>query len=288
MDLPAILARLDHERRHLARDGENIELLPRVTRLGGAGDSWHSVAWSSLTPENADAVIEQEVEDHRRLGVSFEWKLYAHDTPPDLMDRLRRHGFDVGEREAVLVFDLTSPQTWIDDTDVSQTRRVEDVDQVEAYRRVAEEAFDGRDERDTAAQLAAALLAGSTQHRGYIAYDGEALASVGRLYTHPDSAFGGLYGGGTRPGFRGRRFYRCLVAARARDAVAAGAKYLQVDAMPTSRPILERLGFQWVTDTWPCVWNRSDPRLGNLTCAGRRTFGPAATRGSASGGLLRA
>jgi predicted GNAT family acetyltransferase len=254
MDRDILLARFDHERRHLARDGEKIELLPLVTRLGGADGSWRSVVWSSLTPENADVVIAQEIEHHRRLGVSFEWKLYAHDTPPDLTDRLRRHGFHVGEREAVLVFDLTTPRNWIDGTDVSGTCRVQNVDQVELYRRVAEEAFDGRDERDTAAQLAAALLAGSTQHRGYIAYDGDEPASVGRLYTHPDSAFGGLYGGGTRPGFRGRGFYRALVAARARDALAAGAKYLQVDAMPTSRPILERLGFQWVTETWPCVW----------------------------------
>jgi hypothetical protein len=44
------------------------------------------------------------------------------------------------------------------------------------------------------------------------------------------------------------------VAARARDARAFGARYLIVDALPTSRPILERLGFQWLTDTWPCEW----------------------------------
>jgi len=35
---------------------------------------------------------------------------------------------------------------------------------------------------------------------------------------------------------------------------ASGAKYLLVDALPTSRPILERLGFQHLTDTWACEW----------------------------------
>src|SRR5206468_289317 len=50
-DRASILARLDHERRHLARDGETIEMLPSVTRLGAADGSCHSVAWSLLSPE---------------------------------------------------------------------------------------------------------------------------------------------------------------------------------------------------------------------------------------------
>src|SRR5262249_23118465 len=43
-------------------------------------------------------------------------------------------------------------------------------------------------------------------------------------------------------------------ATRARDAIASGAKFLLVDALPASRPILERLGFEHLTDTWPCEW----------------------------------
>ena len=253
MDRLPILARLDHERRTLARDGEVAEMLPSITRLGGADGSWRSVAFSDLTADSADAAIAREVEHHRQLGVPFEWKLYGHDNPPDLAERLRRHGFQIGAREALLVYDLREPPKWLDQTNIDAVVRVETPEQVEAYRRVAEEAF-GRDERDTASQLLAALQSGSTQHRGYIALAGGEPASVGRLYTHPRSVFGGLYGGGTRPAFRGRGLYRALVAARARDALAAAARYLQVDALPTSRPILERLGFQWLTDTWPCTW----------------------------------
>jgi len=44
------------------------------------------------------------------------------------------------------------------------------------------------------------------------------------------------------------------LAARARDAIALGAKFLLVDALPTSRPILERLGFEQLAQTWPCEW----------------------------------
>ncbi len=38
----------------------------------------------------------------------------------------------------------------------------------------------------------------------------------------------------------------------ARDAITMGAKYLIVDALPTSRPTLKRMGFVHVSDTWPC------------------------------------
>jgi hypothetical protein len=69
--------------------------------------------------------------------------------------------------------------------------------------------------------------------------------------------FAGLYGGGTLKTHRRRGFYRALVAARAQDARELGARYLLVDALPTSRPILERMGFQRITDTWPCEWRRS-------------------------------
>jgi hypothetical protein len=95
---------------------------------------------------------------------------------------------------------------------------------------------------------------GSRQQIGYLAREDGRAVSVGRLETHPDSEFAGLYGGGTLATHRGRGFYRAMVAARARDAIQLGARYLSVDALPTSRPILERLGFVHVTDSWPCTW----------------------------------
>ena len=105
----------------------------------------------------------------------------------------------------------------------------------------------------TTDELAEAIRTGRQGHNGYIGYvDGEP-ASVGRLYTGPRSVFAGLYGGGTREEFRGRGCYRALIAARARDAALAGARYLLVDALPTSLPILLRLGFVHRADTWPCT-----------------------------------
>lgn len=253
MDRQAVLNRLDQERRNLARDGEILELLPVVTR-GHTTDCTHYwIIHSSLTAETADAAIAQEIEHFRRLSLGFEWKLYAHDAPSDLMNRLARQGLEIGPQEAVLVYDLSRPADWMDQADISAVVRIEKPGQIDDYRRVTEAVFKHADDF-IPQELASALRAGSTQHRGYIAYVGNEPVSVGRLYTHPESHFAGLYGGATLAAWRGRGFYRALVAARANDAIAAGARYLQVDALPTSRPILERLGFEWLTDTWPCQW----------------------------------
>lgn len=251
MDLNPIRQCLDEERRALARAGETLELLPEVTRLAHSG-GWHLVAWSRLEAETADAVIAREVAHHQALGVGFEWKLYAHDGPDDLRSRLERHGFRIGPQEAVLVYDLHQPFPGPADEPERPVVRVRTRAEVELFEAVEREAFGER--HGSGAQLREALASGSTETLGYIAYLGEEPACVGRLYTHPESRFGGLYGGGTRPGYRRQGCYRALVAARARDAAALGARYLQVDALPTSRPILERLGFVHLTDTWPCEW----------------------------------
>jgi hypothetical protein len=87
-------------------------------------------------------------------------------------------------------------------------------------------------------------------------------AAIGRLQTRAASAFGGLYGGFTLEAHRRRGLYHALIAERARDALRLGARYLRVDALPTSEPILERLGFVKLADTWPCVLAAADSAMG--------------------------
>ena len=251
LDIAEILRLLDHQRRTVAATGEKLTV-GRVTRGKSADGSHHWIIHSSLSEDDADAVIAGEVAHYRSLGVEFEWKVFAHDTPADLKQRLARHGFEIGPLEAVMVFDLSQGARWIEETHGSHVTRIDREDQIADFCRVAEAVF-RKDYGFTSSGLAEAIRAGSTNLRGYIAYVDGRPASIGRLYTHPDSSFGGLYGGGTLAEFRGRGLYRAVVAARARDAIALGAKYLMVDALPTSRPILERLGFERVTDTWPCT-----------------------------------
>jgi hypothetical protein len=255
VDEREVLDELNQERRRLARSGEIVEVLPWVTRVRTADNSHHVVTYASLTAETAEAAIEEQIVHHAQLGVDFEWKVYAHDAPADMLRRLERRGFLVGPREAVLVRERSASDKG-PSPPAGTVSRIERVEQITDYRRVAEAVF-AKNYDFTTNQLASALRTGCQEHRGYVAYAGKKPVSIGRLYTHPDSLFAGLYGGGTLEGYRRRGFYRALVAARARDAAELGARYLLVDALPTSRPILERMGFRRITDTWPCEWRRS-------------------------------
>jgi GNAT superfamily N-acetyltransferase len=248
MDFDHILQRLDHERRYLARDGEVLHVLPHLTRtiLG----KLTMVSWSHLNEANAEEVIAGELAHPRAENSSFEWKFYIHDNPPDLLARLQQHDLKAGPTEAVMIYDLVAgpPPCPAGNCTV---RKITHPNQIDHYRRVAEEAL-GQDYSRISGYLLEGLQRNSTDHVGYISYVNNEPVSIGRLYTHPLSAFGGLYGGITREAYRGRGFYRAIIAARAADAIELGARYLLVDALPTSRPILERLGFHRLTETIPC------------------------------------
>jgi hypothetical protein len=260
MNHAEILQLLDDERPRFAGYGRIVERLHDVMRFRAADGSYPVVVIAGgFDPQNADAVIAREVEHHRACGhVPFEWTVYGHHAPSNMVKRLERHGFTTGPQEAVMVCDLSERPAWMDDGtaepgDAPVVRRIVDEQMLADFRQVAGTVF-GKDYSFTTNELRDALREGSTEHRGYVAYAGAhgAPAAVGRLYTHPQSQVGGLYGGGTLAAFRGHGFYRATVAARARDALASGARFLRVDALPTSRPILERLGFIRLTDTWPC------------------------------------
>jgi GNAT superfamily N-acetyltransferase len=83
--------------------------------------------------------------------------------------------------------------------------------------------------------------------------------AAARIEFVPGTDFAGLWGGGTVPEWRGRGIFRALVAYRASLAAERGYRYLQVDALPTSRPILERLGFAAVARTTPYVFTPTPP-----------------------------
>ena len=68
---------------------------------------------------------------------------------------------------------------------------------------------------------------------------------------YPNRTFADLWGGGTLPEYRRRGVYGALVSVRAAEARQCGVQYLTVDALPTSQPILERIGFERLTTTTP-------------------------------------
>jgi hypothetical protein len=255
MDLGSIRRELDHVRRCVFLEGIEGEVLPEVTRIHGKAGDWHCIQYSALEGRDVNAVIRAQVAHYHALDAEVEWTVYSHDYPADLRQRLLLHGFQIGPRENVVVLDLREAPAWVREPLAERVERVTTFEDVQAFRRVSEQVFDSAHER-IARELWSAIRAGSSRLRGYIAYVGDVPASIGRLYTHADSPFGGLYGGGTLQRFRGRGLYRATVAARARDAAELGARFLRVDALPTSYPILERLGFLKISEAWPCLLPR--------------------------------
>ncbi|MBD0708730.1 MULTISPECIES: GNAT family N-acetyltransferase [unclassified Streptomyces] len=229
--------------------GCRIEHVEGVVRQTGPEHAWNGVLWSGLDPRTADRAIAAQIAHYRAEGLPFEWKLYAHDTPADLGDRLLAAGFTAEDPETLMVAEATTlPDLSLPDG--VELRAVTDESGVRQVVEVHARAF-GTDSTAIGVRLLERLGAEPGAVPAVVALaDGEPV-SAARLELHPGTDFAGLWGGGTVEGWRGRGLYRALVCHRARIAAAHGHRYVQVDAADTSRPILRSLGFQALTTTTP-------------------------------------
>ena len=132
-------------------------------------------------------------------------------------------------------------------------RPVENADDVEAFVRVHDAVFGG-DYSRLGRWLLEALADRPVTTAAVLATAGGAPISAARVEFHHGTEFASLWGGGTLTAWRGRGVFRSLVAYRAALAKAMGFRYLQVDAMPDSRPILRRLGFVELATTTPFTY----------------------------------
>jgi GNAT superfamily N-acetyltransferase len=117
---------------------------------------------------------------------------------------------------------------------------------------LTERAF-GSQPKTAAADLALRLFGNGASTTASIAYVDGRPAAAGRLQLPPGRSFASIWEGCTVPELRKRGIYLALVADLARAARDRGDTYLTVDALDTSRPILERLGF--IARTTVCAWN---------------------------------
>lgn len=217
MEATAILPIFDEQmRRRVAPDSLYV------------GEGWSAVLW---WPGEGD--VEPLVARMRELSGHVEWKYYSHDLPTDLPERLVAAGLVPEDEETVVVAEAASIPPPPPDVELRE--------EPEVFMELAREVF-GRDHGGLP-RTAVAIVA-------YV--DGRPV-SGGRVDLDPDVEFAGLFGGVTLPEFRGRGLYRATVARRAEIARAAGYRWLYVDALPTSRPILERNGFVAMTTTTPYV-----------------------------------
>lgn len=209
-------------------------------------DGWRGVIWSDLDERNADAAIARAVSRLRSCGGEFEWKLYGHDRPADLPRRLEAAGLVPGEEETVLVAEISAlePTTELD------VRVALDRNAVEKLVWLHDRVFGGQHAAIGRA-LERSLGQDPPPSLGVVCFASDEPVSAARIEFPPGSEFATLWGGCTLPESRGRGAYRATVALRAQLARERGYRYLVVDAMPASRPILERLGFAALTTTTP-------------------------------------
>ena len=199
-----------------------------------------------------------ETLDYYRADTSItmvEWKARAHDRAPDLHRTLTDNGFAAGEKESIMIgeaqrlaVDVTLPQG-------VDLRMIVSEDEINRMTQMQAEVFGDLDPAPRAEALIERLARKDGMELWAAKFDGDIICS-GRLEPVKGTTFAGIWGGATRPHWRGKGIYRALTAARARSATAAGTTWSHSDSTDFSRPILERAGFIKVSETTPYVWLR--------------------------------
>ena len=215
-------------------------------------DGYEGTALDRLISETVEYFAEDPA-----MG-SFEWKTRGHDRPDDLPDRLVASGLEPEELETVMIGEAASLSVDVELPEGVALRRVDNLpdraELLDAAARMQAEVF-GRG--GSGAELLARVDSSEGRAEVWVAEAEGQVVSAGRLEMVSGTEFAGLWGGATLAEWRGRGIYRALTSARARSALARGARFLQSDCSPMSRPILERSGLVAVTTTTPYVWSRS-------------------------------
>src|SRR5688572_24913756 len=218
----------------IERPGWRQLVTPSVKRGG-----FNEVSFARLTEGEADTIIDATIEQYRKLGCKFVWRVGPDSAPADLVARLARgrlvHGVACGMARSTEMESVDAPHIRVAEVDEST---------VELYTDTMAAGW----KVDAAPLLVAnrvaigASKAGATFHL-FLAYcDGEAAATAGSI-VFERSVY--LVGGVTVEKFRGRGLYRALVEARLRHARGRGVMLATSHARAeSSAPILERMGFE--------------------------------------------
>ena len=228
---------------------------PLVRTLGWGPQGW--VEYRDLgepSVEELDRLIAAQIARFGERDEPFEWKFHSHDRPAFLEERLRAAGFEAEALETVVIVrtdSLLSDDAIRPGVGLREVRERGDLELISDL----ESAVWGVEERWHADALGEELAANPDGLAIFVAEADGLVVSAGWVRFPDGTDFATFWGGGTLAEWRGRGVYRALVHRRARLAAERGRRYIEVDASDDSRPILERLGFQAVTQTRPYVWS---------------------------------
>jgi GNAT superfamily N-acetyltransferase len=187
----------------------------------------------------ADVRAELAARGHR----AAHWNVGSSATPSDLVDRLVAHGLRPDDHLTPLVLAAEPPPAPAE----IEARRVRDFEEFVLAQSLTHDVFETADDRRTEWETGAReRFEAERADRGarvYIAYVEGRPVGAASCVVEQGLPAAIMVGGAVVPDARGRGVYRALVRARWDDAVAEGLPALCVQARHTSRPILERLGF---------------------------------------------
>ena len=195
-----------------------------ATFLGGRG----FITYRDLDRADAEAVraLVPAALDHYRNDPEItrvEWKTRGHDIAPGLHEALIANGFEPDEQESIMIGELSRLVADVPLPAGVTLRTVTAEDDVRALGAMQEEVFELPVTGDMAAALLRRMALDTGMELWVAETDGE-IVSAGRLEPVAGSDFASLWGGATRPAWRGRGIYRALTSARARSAIAMGRR----------------------------------------------------------------
>jgi len=239
-----------------ATDVVRIGPLRLVTFAGGRG----FVTYAGLDGADAATIrdwVRQVVEHYRSRPeiTGVEWKTRGHDHAPGLHEALVEHGFVPDEPESIMIGPAAGLAVELPLPAGVTLRRITEESDIRAMSAMADEVFG----EPVSEQRATAIIDGTRRWPDWEVWVAEAdgqMISCGRLEPVPGTDFAGIWGGATRPEWRGRGIYRALTAERARSALRIGKTLIHSDSTEFSRPILERSGLIKVSTTTPYNWTR--------------------------------
>jgi ribosomal protein S18 acetylase RimI-like enzyme len=259
----ALLAVYDH---HLRTDAETPSATA-VTRLGPlrlvtfpAGRGFVTYRDLGGADSTAIARLVRGALEHFRSDADItriEWKTRGHDHAPGLHAALVDNGFVPDDPESIMMGEAAALAVDVSLSVGVVLRQVTAEADVRAMCAMQDVAF-GQPVDHAAADAVLRRLATGDGMQLWVAEVAGCVVSAGRLEPVAGTDVAGIWGGATRPEWRGRGIYRALTAARARSALRMGKTLIHSDSTEYSRPILERSGLVKVSTTTPYYWKRGE------------------------------
>ena len=248
MEKNEVLSLFDQNRKN---PGKTFEVEAYFVRQPGKNGAEGMVYYSCYPPGKLTIGINEQIVYFSELQQDFEWKVFEHDQPKNLKESLIKYGFIAEEPEAFLVLDLKDLPGDLKVNKQVEIRRLETLEALEDYEKVSA-AIWGEKHQDSLRQE---FKDQPEKISLYVAYIQNEPVSISRLsFDDEQPNFAGFFGGSTLPEYRGQGIYTALVLARIKEAIDKGYQYGYVDALPTSEPILKKLGFVKLSTSCPLIW----------------------------------